>query len=81
MILYSIVPAEIVFGGGTEEQNRRLYEAEYLGQQVQVEMAADNEYRLIRVFSTQPEVYLNPKLQPGTIVSGIKIKNSQTQRI
>lgn len=76
MILYSIVPPEIVFGTGDEKQNRHFYEAEYLGQHVQVEMSAENEYRIIRVFSSQPEVYLNPRLQPGTIVSGIKLKTS-----
>lgn len=76
MILYSIVPPEIVFGTEDGMQNRHFYEAEYLGQHVQVEMSAENEYRIIRVFSTQPEVYLNPQLQPGKIAAGVKLKSS-----
>lgn len=76
MILYTIVPPEIVFGTGDEKQNRHFYEAEYLGQHVQVEMSAENEYRIMRVFSTQPEVYLDPRLQPGAIAMGIKLRTS-----
>jgi hypothetical protein len=64
MILYSIVPVEIVFDGGDEVANK-YQEIEYLGEKVVVSPLTNNEYEIVRIISTSPKSYLDPRLQPG----------------
>ena len=73
MILYSIIPAEIVFKDYSEQIPLQFIEAEYLGNKVQVVQSAANEFVISRVLSTEPKTYLDPRLQPGTVVRDIKI--------
>lgn len=69
MIIYSIIPAEVVFSrqdsGAIEEE---IKEIEYLGEKVQVSPLTNNRSVIRRIISTNPGVYLNPLLQPGTII-------------
>jgi len=64
MILYSIVPAEIVFGGANKV-TCNYQEIEYLGEKVIVTPLSNNEYEIVRIISTSPKSYLDPRLQPG----------------
>lgn len=68
MILYSIVPANIVFQGMEEKDGRRSREIEYMGERVIVTPSGENELVIDRIISTSPKAFLNPKLQPGTII-------------
>lgn len=67
MILYSIIPAEIVFGNFDAAEDK-YREIEYLGEKVVVLPLENNRYVINRIISTSLRAYLNPKLQPGMII-------------
>jgi hypothetical protein len=67
MILYSVIPSEIVFGN-FDEAFREYREMDYLGQKVLVSALSNNSFEIVRVLSTSPKVFLNPKLQPGQLI-------------
>jgi hypothetical protein len=67
MILYSIIPADIVFGSPDGGEAKYL-EAEYLGEKILVTRLENDDYMIARLLSTNPRAYLNQKLQPGSIV-------------
>ncbi|HEX9061611.1 MAG TPA: YlzJ-like family protein [Clostridia bacterium] len=70
MIIYSIIPNEVIFKEPEEKQNEgNLVEALYMGEKVIVAPYENNRYTIRRVISTSPKVYLDPNLQPGTIVN------------
>lgn len=70
MILYTIVPDEIVFGEGYNNASDNIYtEVEYMGEKVQVVQAVGNQYVIKRIISTSPKAFLNPGLQPGVIIN------------
>jgi hypothetical protein len=72
MILYSIIPAEVVFenfdkmSDDNHQNENKLIEMEYLGEKVQVTPLSNSKFVINRLISTSPKAYLNPKLQPGT---------------
>ena len=69
MILYSIIPAEVVFSRqGDDISDAGQREIQYMGERVQVSALTNNRYVIQRLLSTNPVSYLNPKLQPGTII-------------
>lgn len=68
MILYSIIPAELVFSG--YENESKYIEMDYMGEKVEVMPLSNSEYRINRLISTSPKAYLNPAFQPGTIIKG-----------
>ncbi|HHX17800.1 MAG TPA: hypothetical protein GX727_02945 [Clostridium sp.] len=69
MILYSIVPVEIVFGNFSNQIKENEYvELEYLGEKIIAIPLSNNRYKIDRIISTSPKVYLNPNLAPGTII-------------
>ncbi|NLP13797.1 MAG: hypothetical protein GX383_04835 [Clostridium sp.] len=70
MILYSIVPPEVVFKDFFEWADQNNLELNYLGEKVVVVPLSNNRYRIERVISTSPKAYLNPKLMPGSIILG-----------
>ena len=74
MILHSIVPAEIVFMSKNDCETK-VFETEYLGEKLLIEKVGDSSYKIIRIISTYPKTYLNPKLQPGNILHGDVLSN------
>lgn len=69
MILYSIVPVEIVFGKFYNQPEENKYiELEYLGEKIIAVALSNNRYKIDRIISTSPKAYLNPNLAPGTII-------------
>ncbi|HOM01414.1 MAG TPA: YlzJ-like family protein [Acetivibrio sp.] len=70
MILYSIVPTEIVFGNFGVCENQNYIEVDYSGERVVVMPLSNNRYMISRVISTSPKAFLNPKLMPGNIITG-----------
>lgn len=67
MILYSIVPGEVVFEYN-ENPVTSFLEMEYLGEKVVVSQTDDNKYVICRLISTSPKAYLDPRLQPGMVI-------------
>lgn len=65
MILYSIIPKEIVFANQNNEQEFKRFEIDYLGQRVEVVLDSEGRYRISRIISTSLSAYLDPRLQPG----------------
>jgi len=50
------------------EQVKELKEINYQGKKLQVETLESGQYRIVRIISSNPQDYLNPKLQPGLIL-------------
>ncbi len=73
-MLYSIVPPELVMGNMADRStDAPVYvEIEYMGERVQAMPLEDRGYVINRIISTSPKAYLNPGLQPGTVIGGIK---------
>lgn len=67
-ILYTILPQEMVFAGYEEEGDREFHEVPMQGGSLLLEPLAKNQAKIVRVISSDPRVYLNPNLQPGTII-------------
>lgn len=66
MILYSIMPPEVVFQGGSYMGEMKFIEAEYKGEKIMASQMADKSYEITRLLSTRPEAFLNPAFQPGS---------------
>jgi len=76
VILYSIIPPEIIFNNNSNEMITDVKEIDYMGIKVQVRANSENEYVITRLLSTSPRDYLNPKLQPGTIIKTVSQDNN-----
>lgn len=75
MIIYSIIPSDIIFANNSNNELPELLEAEYDGEKVEVYAKGRNEYVINRIISTSPKAFLNTKMQPGMVIkSNIKIK-------
>jgi len=74
VILYSIVPAEIVFSGADDQPQVKYFEAEYRGEKIIVTETPDRQYKISRLLSTRPSSFLDPLLQPGRAVSKSDLK-------
>ncbi len=73
MILYSIIPPEVVFKGLFETQEQ-YYIAEFRGEKVMVIKRPDNHYEITRLLSTCPSKFLDPEYQPGIPVNEKDLK-------
>lgn len=71
MILYSIVPPEVVFENFGQCEKQNYIEVNYSGEKLVVMPLSNNRYMINRVISTSPKAYLNPELMPGNIISGV----------
>jgi len=74
VILYSIIPADVVFGNyfGKNADEYSLKEILYEGEKVEVIPMSNNTYKVNRIISTEPKAYLNPKLMPGSVIESLK---------
>lgn len=68
MIIYSIIPVEIIFQNTSTELYQRPIFMNYKGELVEVVAVKEMSYKITRVLSTSPKAYLNPELQPGRII-------------
>jgi hypothetical protein len=73
MILYSVVPVEMVFGGGDGQGDVKFLEAGYKGEKVIVAQTQDNRYIIARLLSTSPHTFLRPEFQPGSMVNASEL--------
>ncbi|MHB1125532.1 MAG: YlzJ-like family protein [Bacillota bacterium] len=67
MVLYTVMPMEMVLEG--MDQQRDWVETEYEGIIMQVEPLKLGEARVVRIFSTDPQDFLNPRYQPGAVIN------------
>jgi hypothetical protein len=74
MILYSIIPAEIVFQGSYGQEEVKYIEAGYRGERVVVAQTADRQYTIARLLSTRPGSFLNSAFQPGSVVDAKELE-------
>ncbi len=74
MILYSIVPPEVVFAGFGATDDIKYIEGKYRGEKVLVAQMADGDLRMSRLFSTRPSSFLDPAFQPGCEVNERELK-------
>lgn len=65
MIIYSIVPVEVIFQNVDIEDYQRAVTVEYMGEMIEAVPAGNMSYTITRVISTSPKAYLRPELQPG----------------
>ncbi len=71
MILYTIYDHNVVMGSNPADngENSLSYsEMNIDGVQVQVSCYGSSDYQVQRIISTNPYDYLNPRIQPGTII-------------
>ena len=67
MIFYTPVPVESVFEG--YDQMKLNYQEVQIGHLTMVvEQISEAESRVIRLISPNPQDYLNPQYQPGTMI-------------
>lgn len=69
------MPVDIVFKDFDYKSDTKYFETEYLGEKIQVAEVGANQYKIIKLISTSPQAYLNSALQPGNIITNIKISN------
>mgnify|MGYP001346298833 FL=1 len=67
MLIYTIAPIEEVLKG-LEDTERELIEVEINGIPIQIEMTSPTSGQIVRVFSSDPQDFLDPNLQPGITV-------------
>lgn len=67
MIVYSVLPDEIVFKD-MDEYEPQYTDLEVGGIMMQVEQINAKQARIVRLHSTNPQDYLNPSYMPGTVI-------------
>lgn len=72
MILYSIIPPEVVFRNTEEEYYPKPLKVKYKGEIIEVIPVRRNspDYMISRILSSSPKAFLEPALQPGSEVKG-----------
>lgn len=73
MMLYTIIPSEAIFDSATETSSVESAAAEVEIKQGSVSLLAQplpgGQYKINRIVSTDPQDYLKPEWQPGSIMS------------
>lgn len=73
MMLYTIIPLEAIFDPETETGSGESVVAEVEIKQGSVSLLAQplpgGQYKINRIISTDPQDYLRPEWQPGSIMS------------
>jgi len=67
-MLYSIIPAEVVFQGSGYLEEVKFFHADYRGERIMIAQMSDKHYEVVRLLSTRPESFLNPTFLPGSII-------------
>ena len=69
MILYTMMPQELVYPPEEQKQSTGQMMVNYKGVPVLDEQVDAMNYQIIRVMSTDPSHYLNSDCAPGTKIS------------
>lgn len=76
MILYTVLPIEVVLEG--LEQERGFVDIQLQGLTITVEPVSLEEAVIVRVISTDPRHYLNPQLSPGRKIRVFQLSSFTT---
>jgi len=68
LIIYTIVQPQFILGKHIDTTNTSCRVIEWNNIKLEVQTVGGYGYRINRVISTNPFDYLNPKLQPGTVI-------------
>jgi len=76
VILYSIIPPEVVFKNTEEEYYPAPLKVKYKGEIIEVipVKKGSSDYMITRLLSSSPKAFLEPALQPGMNVSNKDIQ-------
>ncbi|NLJ24565.1 MAG: hypothetical protein GX354_03930 [Firmicutes bacterium] len=66
-MMWTIIPPEVVWEG-IEEKPKDLLQLEWLGVQMLVEPLQFAQGKIVRLLSSEPNDFLRPELQPGSII-------------
>ena len=69
MVLWTIMPIELVLQQDTDGKHNGYEEFNYAGSKVMVERVADNQCRIVRIISSNPNDYLRDDIQPGVYLT------------
>jgi hypothetical protein len=65
MILYTIMPDELIYETPQEEYSKQSV-VNYDGVSMVVEQVSNSQCRIVRLLTTDPQAYLNDVYRPGT---------------
>ncbi|NLW23868.1 MAG: hypothetical protein GXY91_01220 [Clostridia bacterium] len=68
-VLYTTLPLDLVLEDKSKDNEFNFQEINYNGIDMLVEPLGWHKFRIIRLYSTDPAHYLDPDLQPGSIIS------------
>lgn len=68
MILYTIMPQEMIFQTEAEEFGKQKM-VSYDGIPMLVEMTAGHQCRILRIMSSDPSHYMNERYTPGSMIT------------
>jgi hypothetical protein len=70
MMLYTIIPLEVVLKGVEDDAEIKGREIiTYQGVVMEAIHQSDGRYRIERILSTDPMIYLDARFQPGSIIT------------
>ncbi|HEU5138848.1 MAG TPA: YlzJ-like family protein [Bacillales bacterium] len=71
MILYTVMPDQAVLSGDEEieEHSKRQRYIEMGGRQILIEAISEDQCKMIRLISGNPQDYLDARFQPGNIIT------------
>jgi len=64
-VLYTLIPEELIFSNQLEQKREMI---EITGGLLEVEATENREYRIVRLISSDPNLYLEEKYAPGTLI-------------
>jgi hypothetical protein len=67
-LFYTLLPLELVFAGIDEEREAVPVELPIQGGTLVVEPLGYRQARILRVISSDPRLFLEPRLQPGQVL-------------
>jgi precorrin-4 methylase len=68
MIIYSVMPMELVLEGMDQKEEIRYMDIMLNGIQMQVQPLNERQASIVRIISGDPQVYLNPDYYPGKLI-------------
>ncbi|MFD2443579.1 YlzJ-like family protein [Bacillus sp. CGMCC 1.16607] len=68
MILYTIMPQELIYPTDEQEFSKQMM-VQYDGIPLLVEQNADQSFQVIRIISSDPNHYLDSRCTPGSKIS------------
>jgi len=66
-MLYTVMPLELVLEDRTVAE-KALFETTYLGRRVISRIGPSGQMEIVRLLSTDPQDYLDPRLCPGAFM-------------